>query len=510
VTKTYLFSSTWTAKFGCWLVTFLLCCSPALAHGQTGRLRFQIRLAPELGVGVQSGRLIVFLSAGSEPQQELKREPGEALHSMWIAAEEIRNLQPGQTVDFDPDRLAWPTGFSNAPRGNYQAMAVLDVNHHYAYNGLNPGDLRSRVLQIKDLDPRRTSSIELVLAERIDAAQIKLPSGSELLDFTSPLLSKFWGRPIHIRGIVVLPPNYSLSVRRYPAVFAVGGFTLDLVQLASWAPSSLGKGMAERLFPEMIHVVLDESCPGGTHEFADSVNNGPWGRALTEELVPYLESKYRMIGKPGGRLVWGGSSGGWAVLWLQVNYPGTFGGAWVIAPDSPDFRNFYGANLYANPPENLYRVADGKTRAQWVQDWAQQDRVLGDYGSQWTSFEWVFSPRGDDGRPQPLFDRDSGAIDATVAKAWQVYDIAGIIRRNADRLRPLLAGKIHLTVGAADAFGPSADHLLEETLKEARIGTSFAYLPGRGHFDVDAGGWMPVHGGLLEQIFLEMDAVARR
>lgn len=275
---------------------------------------------------------------------------------MWIAAEEIRNLQPGQTVDFDPDRLAWPTGFSNAPRGNYQAMAVLDVNHHYAYNGLNPGDLRSRVLQIKDLDPRRTSSIELVLAERIDSAQIKLPSGSELLDFTSPLLSKFWGRPTHIRGIVVLPPSYAQSVRRYPAVFAVGGFTLDLAQLAAWAPTSLGKGMADRLFPEMIHVVLDESCPGGTHEFADSVNNGPRGRALTEELVPYLESKYRMIGKPGGRLVWGGSSGGWAVLWLQVNYPGTFGGAWVIAPIRQTFATFT-EQIYMQIRRKIYTAA---------------------------------------------------------------------------------------------------------------------------------------------------------
>jgi len=195
--------------------TVFLWCSLSVREDRVGTLRFRIKLSAEVSSGVQSGRLIVFLSAGTEPRQELKREPGEALHSMWIAAEEIRNLQPGQTVDFDPDRLAWPSELSHAPRGNYQAMAVLDVNHHYAYNGLNAGDLRSRVLQIKDLDPRRTSSIELVLEERIETEQIKLPSGSELLDFTSPLLSKFWGRPTHIRGIVVLPPNYVQSVRRF-------------------------------------------------------------------------------------------------------------------------------------------------------------------------------------------------------------------------------------------------------------------------------------------------------
>src|SRR5215510_12445411 len=162
--------------------TVFLLCSVAFGQDQAGTLRFRIKLSPEVSSGVQSGRLIVFLSAGGEPQQELKREPGGALNSMWIAAEEIRNLHPGQTVDFDPDRLAWPSGLSYAPRGNYQAMAVLDVNHHYAYNGLNSGDLRSRVLQIKDLAPRQTSPVELVLAERIAATQIKLPPGSELLD----------------------------------------------------------------------------------------------------------------------------------------------------------------------------------------------------------------------------------------------------------------------------------------------------------------------------------------
>jgi hypothetical protein len=220
--------------------TVFLLCSFVRAPDQPEALRFRIKLSPEISSGVQSGRLIVFLSTESEPQQKLKRDPGEALHSMWMAAEEIRNLRPGQTIDFDPDRLAWPTGLSQAPRGNYQAMAVLDVNHHYAYNGVNPGDLRSQVLQIKDLDPQQTSPVELVLAERTAAPQINLPSGTELLDFTSPLLSKFWGRPIHIRGIVVLPPSYARSARRYQAAYVVGGFASDLVQLATLGPQISG------------------------------------------------------------------------------------------------------------------------------------------------------------------------------------------------------------------------------------------------------------------------------
>lgn len=505
-----IFSGAFTKASSLGYAAVFLLCSLAVAQDQTGPLRFRVRLAPELGSGAQSGRLIVFLSSDKEPQQELKREPGESLHSMWMAAEEIRNLHPGEIFTVDPDRLAWPTGLSQAPPGHYQAMAVLDVNHHYAYNGLNPGDLLSEVLQIKSLDPRRTPPVELSLTKRVEPVQFNLSPGIELLDFTSPLLTRFWGKPIHMRGVVVLPPSYTQTRQDYTTAYVIPGFASDISFIAKLAPSVSVEGMANGVFPEMFHVVLDESCPGGTHEFADSVNNGPWGQALTQELIPYLESKYRMISKPKGRFLTGHSSGGWAVLWLQINYPDLFGGAWPTAPDPSDFRNFYGANLRTNPPENLYLGADGARRAEWVQDWALQDRVLGSYGGLWESFEWVFSPRADDGRPQPLFDRDTGAVDAAVAKAWERYDIAEIIRKNASSLRSSLDGKIHLTVGTADAFGPAADRLLEETLKENRIRATFTYVEGRGHFDLDPAGGKPVHGSLLEQIFGEMAAIARQ
>ena len=110
--------------------------------------------------------------------------------------------------------------------------------------------------------------------------------------------------------------------------------------------------------PPMIWVMLDESCPQGTHEFADSVNNGPWGAAFTTEFLPYLESKYRMDARPTGRLLNGHSSGGWATLQLQINYPKIFGGTWSTSPDPSDFHDFTNADLYA-PNANLYRTPDG-------------------------------------------------------------------------------------------------------------------------------------------------------
>jgi S-formylglutathione hydrolase FrmB len=507
-------------------VLALLGCSPLMqsgqAPGQARPLLFRVKLAPKLGSDLESGRLIVLLSSEKEPKQELQPGFGRSLRSVWIAAEEVHNLHPGETFNFDPDRLAWPMPLSQAPPGDYQLMAVLDVNHHYAYNGLNPGDLRSPVLQLKSLNPKQTLPLELTLTERVAPLEVKLPVGIELFDFTSRSLAQFWGRPIHMRGVVALPPSYARSRQRYATAYLIPGFTTDLVGVTKLAPKISGKGLTEGIFPEMIHVVLDNSCPGGAHEFADSVNNGPWGRALTKELIPYLESKYRMDAKPNGRLLSGGSSGGWAALWLLLNYPEIFGGAWPMAPDPADFRNFYGPNLRIDPPENMYQKPDGRPRM-WmreggrevapVEEVARQEQVLGDYGGAFASFEWVFSPRGNDGRPQPLFDRETGAVNPEVAKAWQRYEIAEIIRRDADRFRPLLDGKIHLTVGTADTFHlDEPARLLEETLKQARIRASFTYVEGRGHFDLMElvnGEPAAVRGGLLERIFREMEAVAR-
>ena len=108
----------------------------------------------------------------------------------------------------------------------------------------------------------------------------------------------------------------------------------------------------------MIYVVLDPGCRTGHHTFADSDNNGPYGKSLIEELIPHIESKFRAIGKPGARFVTGHSSGGWSSLWLQVTYPDFFGGTWSTAPDSVDFRDFQKVNVY-DPKENMFVDAKG-------------------------------------------------------------------------------------------------------------------------------------------------------
>jgi S-formylglutathione hydrolase FrmB len=339
----------------------------------------------------------------------------------------------------------------------------------------------------------------------------------KLVDFVSPSLSSFWGRPIHMRGWVVLPPGYDPAGRTtYPTVYQTHGFGGDLHTQAGTAAMIFG-AMAEKQLPPMIWVVLDESFPTGTHEFADSVNTGPWGQALTTELIPALEGRYRMDARASGRFLTGHSSGGWATLWLQTRYPKVFGGTWSTSPDPSDFHDFTGVDLYA-PHANVYRRADGtpyplvRSKGKVIanyEDFARLERVLGPYGGQMASFDWVFSPRGADGRPLPMFDRDTGEVDPAVVAYWsEHYDIARRVKEHWPELKPDLDGKIHLVVGTADTFYlDGAAHKLKAVLDGLGAKSDFRFLPGRTHGNLYVQG--SDRQGLLKQMAWEMYAVAR-
>ena len=236
-------------------------------------------------------------------------------------------------------------------------------------------------------------------------------------------------------------------------------------------------------------MVLDPLCFGGHHVFADSANNGPCGRALVLELIPHLEATFRLVPAPTARFVSGVSSGGWSSLWLQVTWPDVFGGVWALAPDPVDFRDFQQIDLYA-PGANVYVDAAGARRPiarrgddvmLWFPDFAAMEVVMGE-GGQLRSFEWVFSPRGDDGLPRPLYDRATGAVDPAVAEAWRAYDIREVIERSWETLAPKLAGKIHVVTGELDTFYlDGATRLLKSSLAELGSDADVRLLPGVDH-----------------------------
>lgn len=427
-----------------------------------------------------------------------------------VAALEVTHLAPGGSVLVDADQLAFPEPFSALADGRYAMQAVLDVNHDYNYGGRGDGDIVGPVTEVdfqadtgittlalnRVVDEKHTpwtvpERFPKAMRDKLVPAMKAARAHADALDFTSPVLSAFRGTPVHIRGWVLTPPGYDADAKkRYPVVYFTHGFGGNLDYLTFQAATMYGQ-MHSGDMPPMIWVFLDESGPTGTHEFADSANNGPWGRALTTELIPYLESRYRMDGTPDGRFLTGHSSGGWATLWLQTRYPKVFGGTWSTAPDSSDFRDFTGADLYAADANVYHRAdgsaiplvrADGKVIATFKQ-FAQLERVLGPYGGQMASFEWVFSPRGADGRPVPMFDRDTGKVDPDVAAYWREhYDIAHRVKTHWPELKADLDGKIHLIVGTADTFYlDGAAHKLKQVLDEVGADAEVEFLPGKTH-----------------------------
>ena len=509
------------------LFTVCLCLATAFAQ-QPQHLLFRVDLGPQLTSPV-SGRLLVLLRPGIRGK-DIDLNPFQPT-SISVAAKELYYWKPGTPVDIDTDELAFPAGFSTLTPGDYEAQAVLDVNHNYNYSGASTGpsegDLYSAVLALKAWTPGQGPEPQLTLSGVIPAntprtqlsqeQQQAADTATHLEDFVSPVLTRFSGRETRIRAWVILPPGYSdHSAARYPTVYWTHGFGGNLAS-AKVTGQRLYVRMAQNKMPPMIWVMLDESLPTGTHEFADSVNNGPWGTALTTEFIPHIESKYRMDGKASGRFLQGHSSGGWATLQLQINYPKIFGGTWSTSPDPSDFHAFSSVDLYA-PHANLYKKPDGsafpivrdheKVLAT-MEQLALQERVLGDYGGQLASFEWVFSPRGADGRPMQMFNRETGDVDPAVVGYWgDHYDLARIVQKNWAALGPNLKGKIHLIVGTADTFyldGPA--HKFEAVLKSLNADPHFTYIENRTHFDLYKVGDDP--RGLFDTIAAQMYAVAR-
>jgi S-formylglutathione hydrolase FrmB len=525
------------------LLAFLL---PAVAQARSVAPRHQlVRITADAGLKLPlSGRMLLFAmpakaaraQAGGGPVKSVSTSEFH-LTKTTVAAEEVSYLAPGKSMQMDADAIAFPQGFSRLKPGLYAMQAVLDVNHDYNYSGRGAGDVVSPVVMVHlDGGKGAMPSLRLtrVLGPRMQAWHVpsRVPEGRRAamqkaldaahahaheIDFVSPALSAFWGRPIHMRGWVLTPPGYAdHKGQRYPTVYETHGFGGNLTFLTFNAAQTWAR-MASGKTPPMIWVFLDQSSPTGTQEFANSVNNGPWGTALTTELIPKLESEYRMDGRSSGRFLTGHSSGGWATLWLQVRYPKIFGGTWSTSPDPSDFHDFTGINLYA-PHANVDHRPDGtpyplvrdkgKVIATFEQ-FAKLERVLGPYGGQMASFEWVFSPRGKDGRPQPMFNRDTGDVNPDVVVYWRThYDIAYRIQTHWNQLKPDLDGKIHIYVGTADTFYLNgAARKLKKVLDGLGAKSSIHFIPGKTHFDLYARG--KDRGWLHRRIAWQMYHVAR-
>lgn len=457
----------------------VVCLAPCVRAAEP--LEFHVTFSPTVSTTPFTGRVYVMLTRGrlaAEPPGSLSWNNPDPTYAI-----DVKNWQPGETRIVGRDALGHPTPLAKLAPGNYTVWAVMDFNlgdRHFSTaegNGYSAG-------KGYQLDPDTSGPVKLVIDQVYHARPPTDTDRVKYVSIESKLLTAFHGRPTMMRASVSLPASFNANdpTKRFPVIYSIPGFGGG----ARGSPNSTDVAGVE-----MLYVGLDPNCRWGHHVFADSDNNGPVGRALIEELIPHIESKYHAIGTPATRYVTGHSSGGWSSLWLQVRYPDHFGGVWSTSPDPIDFRDFQRINIY-RPGENMFYEADGKTlrplsRGQGgrggilYKSFSDMEVVEG-HGDQLMSFEAVFGPRGANGRPRDLWDKVTGRIDPEVAKAWERYDIRLLLEREWPTIGPKLKGKLNIVTGSLDTYYlEGAVVLVKESLAKLGSDAVVEILPGRNH-----------------------------
>lgn len=447
-------------------------------------LTFRVSFSSDVTKGSFTGRVYVMLSTGD-------REP--RFGPAWFGtqpffARDVKDWNPDTPLGFDDRALSFPYPPSQLPPGEYMIQAVMRINPDSPEIGTGAGTAYS-VAAKKKLNGAESGTVVCRIRDVAQPRPFKETDRIKLVELKSDLLSAFHGRDIVMRAAVVLPDGYERDPeRRYPALYWIGGFGSDHREAFGMVRAWDNTGLADNV----VHVVLDPSCYGGHHVFADSANNGPRGQALVQELIPFLEKTYKLVAAPTARFVSGHSSGGWSSLWLQTAYPDFFGGVWSIAPDPVDFRDFQRIDLYKSgvsvfTDENGARrpiARMGDRILGYYDDFSKMENVVGE-GGQLRSFEWVFSPAGSDGLPLRLYNRKTGVVDAEVAQAWKKYDIRMILEDNWATLGPKLKGKLHVFVGDMDTFYlDGAVRLLKQSLEKLGSDAVVEIVPNRDHSSV--------------------------
>jgi len=492
----------------------ILALAPSL--GPAAGLRFEVSLAADVKPQWTSGRMLLVLA--SPESKDPRREIGQTgMDGAPILGCDVAELKTGAPVVLDEHSAIAPiASLAALPAGDYSVQAVFRCNPDLRLVAA-PGNLSSAPLKVH-LDPASPATIKLQLA-RVDPPEELPPDTDEVkfLKFESKKLSAFWKRPMFLRAGVRLPRDFATdTTRRYPLLVRIGGF--------GGRYSGIGRARARTNEPDdaprFVTLQLDGAGPLGDPYQVDSENHGPYGAAITEELIPFVEQKFRCIGEPRARFTTGGSTGGWVSFALQVFYPDFFNGCWSFFPDGVDFRCFQLVDIYAdsNAYVNRYgferaskRTIDGETEYTMRHECGIEN-VLGDgdsyntSGGQWGAWIATYSPRGKDGRPLPLWDPKTGAIDKQVAETWKKYDLRLVLEQNWKTLGPKLAGKIHVYVGDADDyFLNNAVVRLQKFLDKAQppYGGTIQFGWRGGH------GWTPLAPGeMLKQMAARVESPA--
>jgi hypothetical protein len=472
----------------------------AAAPGETS-LRFEVTMAPGLLEGPQDGRVLVVLGRKAKPEPRFSIVSEAGLEATPLLGRDAAAFAPGRRVVLDRTAALFPiTDLSRLTAGDYAVQAVFDYNRDLRIPNA-PLNLVSEPVEVT-LEPAAGSTVKLELTRKLPPDE--LPRDTEQVRFVklrSARLSRFHGRDMYLRAGVILPAGFARDrTRRYPLRVSIGGYgtRCTVVRPMMDPRSGFSRLWNAEGTPRMVLLHLDGAGPFGDPYQVNSANNGPYGDAVTQELIPFIEKTYRCVGKPHARFLEGISTGGWVSLALQIFYPDFFNGAWSHAPDPVDFRAFELVNLYRDG--NVYvnrhgferpaaRDLDGNVQYTMRHE-LQREIVLGRgnqwslSGKDWGAWNAAFGARGEDGLPVPAWDGRTGKIDRRAIEHWQKYDLRLYLEKNAATLAPKLRGKLRIWVGDADDyFLNNAVELLDAYFKKVKSFDARVTFKRRGRHD---------------------------
>jgi hypothetical protein len=492
-----------------------------------GDVTIRVRFGPEVSKTPVGGRLLVMLS--TDEKDEPRFEISDSTKTQQVFGIDVDGLQPEQEVTIDATTLGYPLeSLRLIPPGKYRIQAVLhkyetfhradghtiklpmDRGEGQHWNRA-PGNFYSTPNEIR-IDP--AASLTTSFAVTLDKVIPPIPDPPETKyikheRIESPRLSKFWGRPMYLGAHILLPDGFdSHPDARYPLVIYHGHFPHDFSGFRPEPPDpNLKPDYSERFhlagynrivqehahqfykewtgpnYPRMIIIEIQHANPYYDDSYAvNSANVGPYGDAITYELIPYLEKKYRCIGAGWARFLYGGSTGGWEALAAQIFYPTEYNGCYAACPDPIDFRAHTVVDIYKD--KNAYHDEGPFHKVKrpgmrnylghiscTLEDSNLRELVLGTQsrsGEQWDIWEAVYSPVGADGYPRRIWDKRTGVIDHEVAQYWRDhYDLRHILERDWPKIGKQLEGKISIYVGDMDNYYlNNAVYLMEDFLKK--------------------------------------------
>lgn len=523
---------------------------PPMPRSAQAAARVVVRVRPELlGEAALQGRVLVFLTRGEqEPRFAISDDDATAqVFGMDVEGWSGEPMTLEGEVQGAP--LATP---AMVPPGEYTVQALLHRYETFRRKdghvvrlpmdrgegqqlAMAPGNLFSTPRKIR-VEEGGALDVKIELDQRIPELPPVVDHGLvRHVEIESPRLTEFWGRSMKIGAQVLLPAGWDEHPEaRYPLIVYHSHFArelsgyrdtpadaslpaVDREGLKRECPNGHGNlcarhGYARMVqeagyrfheqwmsedFPRVILVQLEHANPYYDDSYAvNSANLGPYGDAITYELLPHLEREFRGLGA-WARGMYGGSTGGWEAVAAQVFYPDEYNGAIGNCPDPLDFRAYVSVDIYADAnayrsegpfrstPRASSRHADGLMRST-VEDAGRMELALGTRsrsGQQYDIWEAVYGPVGADGYPRRIFDRETGAIDREVAAYWREhYDIGHILTRDWATLGPKLRGKLWINTGDMDTFFLERSvRKLEERLVALDAGVPVVYGHGHGH-----------------------------